>query len=119
MEVTDLWNIKSYFQKLRPGCQSGTDCHGCACAEAFQLCIPGPLVLFRRPELYVCGGETDSGHGDFCLILIAVLWPLGLNGLWLNVPGTSLLAAILAFVILNQFERKEMKPGMERAMKNA
>ena len=26
------------------------------------------------------------------LILIAVLWPLGLNGLWLNVPGTSLLA---------------------------
>lgn len=55
----------------------------------------------------------------FPLILIAVLWPLGLNGLWLNVPGTSLLAAILAFVILNQFERKEMKPGMERAMKNA
>ena len=55
----------------------------------------------------------------FPLILIAVLWSLGLNGLWLNVPGTSLLAAILAFVILNQFERKEMKPGMERAMKNA
>lgn len=45
----------------------------------------------------------------FPLLIIAVLWPLGLNGLWLNVPATSLLAAILAFFILNRFERKEMR----------
>lgn len=45
----------------------------------------------------------------FPLLIIAVLWPLGLNGLWLNVPATSLLAAILAFFILNRFEQKEMR----------
>ena len=45
----------------------------------------------------------------FPLLIIAVLWPMGLNGLWLNVPATSLLAAILAFFILNRFERKEMR----------
>ncbi len=45
----------------------------------------------------------------FPLLIIAVLWPIGLNGLWLNVPATSLLAAILAFFILNRFEQKEMR----------
>ena len=45
----------------------------------------------------------------FPLLIIAVLWPMGLNGLWLNVPATSLLTAILAFFILNRFERKEMR----------
>ena len=45
----------------------------------------------------------------FPLLIIAVLWPMGLNGLWLNVPATSLLAAILAFFILNRFEQKEMR----------
>ena len=45
----------------------------------------------------------------FPLLFIAVLWPVGLNGLWLNVPATSLLAAVLAFFILNRFERKEMR----------
>lgn len=45
----------------------------------------------------------------FPLLIIAVLWPMGLNGLWLNVPATSLLAAILAFFILNRFERKELR----------
>ena len=45
----------------------------------------------------------------FPLLIIAVLWPRGLTGLWLNVPATSLLTAILAFFILNRFERKEMR----------
>lgn len=38
----------------------------------------------------------------FPLILIASLWPLGLTGIWLNFPGTSLLAGVMAFVILRR-----------------
>ena len=36
----------------------------------------------------------------FPVILIGVLWPLGLTGIWLNFAGTSVLAAILSAVIL-------------------
>ena len=36
----------------------------------------------------------------FPVILIILLWPLGLTGIWLNFAGTSLLAGILAFIIL-------------------
>lgn len=36
----------------------------------------------------------------FPLILIILLWPLGLTGIWLNFAGTSLLSGVLAFVIL-------------------
>ena len=43
----------------------------------------------------------------FPLILIASLWPLGLTGIWLNFPGTSLLAGVMAFVILRR-KRSEL-----------
>ena len=46
----------------------------------------------------------------FPLILIASLWPLGLTGIWLNFPGTSLLAGVMAFVIL-----RRMRPQLGRA----
>ena len=36
----------------------------------------------------------------FPVLLIAVLWPLGLTGIWLNFAGTALLAAVLSAVIL-------------------
>lgn len=38
----------------------------------------------------------------FPVILIAVLYPLGLNGLWLNLPVTSVLAGILSIFILRK-----------------
>ena len=43
----------------------------------------------------------------FPLAVIILLWPLGLTGLWLNVPGASLLAAVLAFVVLRRFNRSQ------------
>ena len=46
----------------------------------------------------------------FPLMLIAALWPLGLTGIWLNFPGTSLLAGVMAFVIL-----RRMRPQLGRA----
>lgn len=42
----------------------------------------------------------------FPLILLAVLWPLGLTGIWLNFPLTYLLAGILAGVFLLRFSRQ-------------
>ena len=44
----------------------------------------------------------------FPVILVGALWPLGLNGIWLNFGGTSLLAGILSLVILKR-ENKDKK----------
>ena len=46
----------------------------------------------------------------FPVLLILVLWPLGLTGLWLNFAGTAVLAAMLAAVLL----RREW-PDLSRA----
>ena len=46
----------------------------------------------------------------FPLILIVVLWPLGLTGLWLNLTGTSVLAAVLSIVILWRSRRERSQP---------
>ncbi len=36
----------------------------------------------------------------FPVLLIAALWPLGLNGLWLNFAGTAVLSGLLALAVL-------------------
>ncbi len=41
----------------------------------------------------------------FPVLMIVVLWPLGLNGMWLNMTGTSVLVAILAFVMLRKTQK--------------
>ena len=40
----------------------------------------------------------------FPILLIAVLYPLGLNGMWLNMPVTSLLVALLAVFLLRRHQ---------------
>ena len=42
----------------------------------------------------------------FPVILLVILWPMGLNGLWLNMPATSLLVAILAGIFLYRLRGK-------------
>ena len=42
----------------------------------------------------------------FPVLLVALFWPLGLTGLWLNFAGTSVLAGILSAVILIRFNRR-------------
>lgn len=39
--------------------------------------------------------------------LVALLWPLGLTGIWLNFPATYALAAILAVWLLVRFHRRQ------------
>ena len=46
----------------------------------------------------------------FPVVLIAVLWPLGLTGIWLNFAGTSLLAALLAGGSLLRCRRDLARP---------
>ena len=49
----------------------------------------------------------------FPLLLIAALWPLGLTGIWLNFPLTSLLAGALAAVILRIKRREFCRPDAD------
>ena len=44
----------------------------------------------------------------FPVLLVILLWPLALTGIWLNFAGTSVLAGILSFWVLLRF-RKENK----------
>ena len=46
----------------------------------------------------------------FPVILIGIFWPLGLTGLWLNMAGTSLLAALLSAVILKKLRQELHQP---------
>lgn len=46
----------------------------------------------------------------FPVILIGVFWPLGLTGLWINMAGTSLLAALLSAVILRKLLQELHQP---------
>ena len=45
----------------------------------------------------------------FPVILIGIFWPLGLTGLWLNMAGTSVLAALMSAVIL-----KKLRPELHQ-----
>ena len=49
----------------------------------------------------------------FPVILILVLWPLGLTGIWLNFGGNSLLTGILAAIVLLRFQRNSRLPRYE------
>ena len=40
------------------------------------------------------------------LLLLAVLRPLGLDGMWLNTPITSALVSLLALYLLGRMRRK-------------
>ncbi len=41
----------------------------------------------------------------FPLLLVALLHPLGLTGIWFNFPGTSILAGLLALWVLSRFQK--------------
>ena len=49
----------------------------------------------------------------FPVILIGVLWPMGLTGIWLNFAGTSLLAALLSLLILKRLRGELQRPDIE------
>lgn len=46
----------------------------------------------------------------FPVILIGALWPLGLTGIWLNFAVTSVLSALLSFIILKKLHHELKRP---------
>ena len=48
------------------------------------------------------------------VLLIALLWPLGLTGIWLNFAGTAFLAAILSIMILFKCRNELLRPDTYR-----
>lgn len=75
-------------------------------AQSYMLAVEKPL---QASIISVCTALV------FPVLLIAALWPLGLQGLWLNFAGTSVLAGILSLGILLHF-RKEMRKRMAEAV---
>lgn len=49
----------------------------------------------------------------FPILLIALLWPLGLTGIWLNFTGTAILAAVLSAIILVKLRRELSQPDLQ------
>ena len=60
-------------------------------SQSFMSAIEKPLLASIISVMTVLG---------FPVVLILIFWPLGLTGLWLNLPGTALLSAVLSVVIL-------------------
>lgn len=46
----------------------------------------------------------------FPVILLGVLWPLGLNGIWLNLAGASLLSGVMSLFILRKIRLQLHQP---------
>ena len=49
----------------------------------------------------------------FPVLLILLLWPWGLTGIWLNFAGTSILAASLSGIILLKLRKELSRPDLE------
>lgn len=78
--------------------------------------VPISINLGRKNEkeahnIFTCACIMISVSTSliFPVILIILLWPLGLTGIWLNFAGTSMLAGILAFIILYRQSGELMK----------
>ena len=55
----------------------------------------------------------------FPVLLIFLLRPLGLTGLWLNFAGTALLAALLSLEVLRRFKKELRGIALTRLLKKA
>ena len=73
-------------------------------AQSYMLAIEKPLFASLI---------SVSTALVFPVLLIVLLWPLGLTGIWLNFAGTALLAAVLSAAILLRLRRKLTQPDQE------
>lgn len=49
----------------------------------------------------------------FPVLLVVLLWPLGLTGIWLNFAGTAALATVLSIIILWKLRSELFKPDLQ------
>lgn len=64
------------------------------CTQCFMSAIEKP---------FYAASISVSAAFVFPLILIIALHPIGLNGIWMNLPGTAFLTAMLALFILTRY----------------
>ncbi len=77
------------------------------CTQCFMSAIGKPLYA---------ASISVSAAFIFPLALIIILRPLGLEGIWFNLPGTALLTAILSLFILTRYKgmvRKEKESRIQ------
>lgn len=64
----------------------------------FTVTAQGYLSAIQKP------GQATLMSVSFAMVfpvlLLGALWPLGLNGIWLNFPGTNLLVAVVGAVLM-------------------
>ncbi len=71
----------------------------------FGFAIQSILIALGKP---FPAAVLSLANALVCPItLLAVMWPLQLDGLWLNTPVTSFIVAILAVIILIRMKEKE------------
>ncbi len=92
-------------------------------AELIKMAVPavlifGTMFLFRwisfATQSYALAIEKPkpvlalsmASVVVFPLLLIALLWPLGLTGFWLNMPVASLVSAVLGLLLIRKINRE-------------
>jgi len=75
-----------------------------------RICCQSFFNAIRKPKNAVI--LTASTAIVFPLLMVCLLWPLGLDGLWLNQTATCIPVGIIAFVMLRT-PKKTLAPEMQ------
>ncbi len=70
----------------------------------FVVVSQGFLSAIEKPKFATI--MSVSTAMVFPVLLIALLWPFGLDGIWLNFAGVNILAAALAVVLLRRVQKE-------------
>ncbi|MGF7143869.1 putative MATE family efflux protein [Anaerotaenia torta] len=77
----------------------------------FGFAIQSFLIALDKP--FPAAALSVANAFIFPVILLAVMWPLQLDGVWLNTPVTSAIVSILAVIILIRMGRKQFVAASE------
>lgn len=75
----------------------------------FIAALPGAVSMLAVEKPVYASVISISTALVFPVLLVILLWPLALTGMWLNFTGTSLLAAVLSLWVLLRFRRERKK----------
>ncbi len=85
-------------------------------ARWFSFAMQSYMLAVERPA--GAAAISFSTAFVFPVLLVVLLRPLGLTGLWLNFAGTALLAALLSLEVLRRFKKELRAAALTRILKN-
>ena len=103
VESSDISLLRGATEAIKIFCFAYTIRWFSFCAQGFYTAIEMP---FQASVLSVGSAMV------FPLIVMLILWPLGLTGIWLNLAGTSDLMAVLSLFMLLKTQKKMKKDGL-------